>query len=433
MLKPVILPFLALLVAGNFSANSQTNVAANARTQPFILGADVSWTLEDEAAGATYYDHGVKMDIFDILKKYKFNYIRLRLFVNPGAPGGYSGRGREAFCDLPHVVTLAKRAKAAGMGLLLDIHYSDTWSSPGSQKKPAAWANLSFPDLTKAVHDFTYNAIYTMGTNDVAPNMVQIGNEISGGMLFPDGRASNWDNFAALLKAGIAGAKEAQPSIKIALHHHLGRSNDVMRNWLDNLISRGVNFDIIGMSCYAQAKEGNWQTNFDDLAKRYPDKQQLVLEYSAQKRYLNDLMFDTPDNKGLGTFVWEPTRHREALFDKNGVNAGGGQASNFTTDTGINQGAQPTGQPAPRPNFGGRGNFTLTTNADGTIITNRGFGALTFTTNQDGTITTNRPNRFGGFRNRNGGRYDANDLFNLYPQMADDYSHDKFEVLKPGH
>lgn len=412
-MRSKIISSFALMVLGVLGliapcTGAETNSIG--RPAPFILGADISWTLEDEAAGATYYDHGVKMDLFDILKKYKFNYIRLRLFVDPGAPDGYSTMrlgGNESFCDLAHVVALAKRAKAAGMGLLLDIHYGDYWTSPGHQDKPAAWANLNFPDLTKAVHDFTYNAIYTMGTNGVAPDMVQIGNEVSDGMLFPDGRRSNWDNFAALLKAGIAGAKEAEPSIKIALHHHLGRSNNVMTNWLDNLISRGVKFDIIGMSCYAQAKEGDWQNNFNDLAKRYPDKQELVLEYSAQKRYINDLMFDTPDNKGLGTFIWEPTRHRESLFDKNGVSAGGGQASNFTADTGINQGARLT---TPRPNSASQTNFT-------------------FTTNQDGTITTNTPARS---RNRYGGRYDANDLFNLYPQMAEDYSHDKFEVLHPG-
>ena len=319
-------------------------------------------------------------------------------------------RQGEAFCDLPHVIALARRAKTANMGLLLDIHYSDTWSSPGSQKKPAAWANLSFPDLTNAVHNFTYNAVHAMVTNGVAPDMVQIGNEISDGMLFPDGRRTNWDNFAMLLKAGIAGAKEADPSAKIALHHHLGRSNAVMRPWLDNLIQRGVKFDIIGMSCYAQAKEGDWQTNFNDLAKRYPDKGQLVLEYSAQKRYINDLMFDTPDKKGLGTFIWEPTRHREALFDKDGKNAGGGQASNFTTDTGINQGAQLNTPPRPRTNF-----------------LNQPFGSVTLTTNQDGTITTNRPARF-SFRNRNGGRYDANSLFDLYPQMSKDYGNDAYST-----
>jgi arabinogalactan endo-1,4-beta-galactosidase len=410
ILPVALLIFMLLIVVIYLNSGCATTPKnTSSRTGPFILGADISWIPEDETAGAKYYDHGVQMDIFDILKKYKFNYIRLRLFVNPGAPGGYSGMRRgEAFCDLPHVAALAKRAKAANMGLLLDIHYSDTWSSPGSQKKPAAWADLSFSDLTKAVHDFTYNAIYTMETNGVAPNMVQIGNEISDGMLFPDGRRSNWDNFAALLKAGISGAKEAEPSIKIALHHHLGRSNNVMTNWLDNLMQRGVQFDIIGMSCYAQAKEGDWQNNFNDLAKRYPDKGQLVLEYSAQKRYINDLMFDTPEKKGLGTFIWEPTRHREALFDKNGVNAGGGQASNFTTDIGINQGAQLDAPPRPRTNF-----------------LNQSFAAVTLTTNQDGTITTNRPARF-NFRNRNGGRYDANALFNLYPQMSQDYGNDAF-------
>jgi arabinogalactan endo-1,4-beta-galactosidase len=215
-------------------------------------------------------------------------------------------------------------------------------------------------------------------------------------MLFPDGRRSHWDNFAALLRAGIAGAKDADPSVKIVLHHHLGRSNAQMRPWLDNLIQRGVNFDIIGMSCYAQAQPGDWKTNFDDLAKRYPDQGLLVLEYSAQKRYINDLMFNTPDRKGLGTFIWEPTRHREALFDKDGKNAGGGQASNFTNDTGINQGARI----APA---------TGTTDTNSPAYFFRTFG-------------TNEMARTAWRRQHFGGRYDANNLFNLYPQMAKDYA-----------
>ena len=134
--------------------------------------------------------------------------------------------------------------------------------------------------------------------------------------MFPDGRRSNWDNFAALLRFGVAGAKEADPSVTIVLHHHLGSSYERMRLWL--VIQRGVRFDVIGMSCYAQAQEGDCKNNFADLAKRYPDKELLVQEYSARKRYINDLMFNAPDWKGLGAFIWEPTRHREALFDKDG-------------------------------------------------------------------------------------------------------------------
>src|SRR5262245_52015538 len=79
----------------------------NSRGGPFILGAEVSWAQEDEADGAEYYDHGVRKDIFQILKGYGFNYIRLRLFVNPGAPGGYATGRSETFCDIEHTKILA--------------------------------------------------------------------------------------------------------------------------------------------------------------------------------------------------------------------------------------------------------------------------------------------------------------------------------------
>jgi arabinogalactan endo-1,4-beta-galactosidase len=387
------------LTASIFAAD--TNMLKNSRTGPFILGADISWTLEDESDGAEYFDHGVKKDLFQILKDYKFNYIRMRVFVNPTSTNGYARRRSEAFCDLEHTKKLAARAKAAGMGVLLDIHYGDTWTSPGHQDKPVAWKDYDFQQLTRAVHDFTHRAIYELKTNGTPADMVQLGNEISDGMLFPDGRRSNFDNFAALIKAGIAGAKEVDPAVQIVLHHHLGRDNKRMVEWLDNFIQRGTDFDIIGMSCYAQAQEGDWKNNFADLAKRYPDKGLLVLEYSARKRYINDLMFETPDKKGLGTFIWEPMRHREALFDKDGKNAGGGQESNFTADAGVAQGARMrTNAPAAAPS----------TNSTEAVL--RNFG-------------TNENARANWRRQRFGGRYDANDFFNLYPQMAEDYGNSR--------
>jgi arabinogalactan endo-1,4-beta-galactosidase len=401
-------------------AADTTATNKNSRIGPFILGAEVSWAPEDEADGAVYFDHGVRKDIFEVLKEYKFNYIRLRLFVDPGTPDGYAMGRKEAFCDLEHVKAMAKRAKAAGMGILLDIHYSDTWSSPGHQKKPLAWENLDFPGLTKAVHDFTCKAIKGLKDNGTPANLVQIGNEVSDGMLFPDGRRSNWDNFAALVKAGIAGAREADPAVKIVLHHHLGRSNARMREWIDNFVRRGTDFDIIGMSCYAQAQEGDWKTNFDDLATRYPDKGLLVVEYSARKRFINDLMFNTPDKKGLGTFIWEPTRHREALFDKDGKNAGGGQASNFITDDGINQGAR-----LPRTNSISATNLP----AGATKATN-----VAANTNSPGFIYrsfgTNEAARAEWRKRRVGGRYDVNALMDLFPQMSKDYGNDAF--AQPG-
>jgi arabinogalactan endo-1,4-beta-galactosidase len=403
LIPTLVLLLFAALLFNTSCATAPKNV--NARTGPFILGAEVSWVPEDEADGAEYYDHGVRKDIFEILKEYKFNYIRLRLFVNPASTNGYARRRAEAFCDLEHVKALAKRAKAAGMGILLDIHYGDTWTSPGHQDKPVAWKNLSFPELTQAVHDFTHKAIAEMKKNGTPANMVQIGNEVTDGMLFPDGRRSNFDNFAALVKAGIAGAKEADPSVKIVLHHHLGRSNERVRDWVDNFLKRGTQFDIIGMSCYAQAQEGDWKRNFDDLATRYTNLTLLAVEYSAQKRQINDLMFNTPNKKGLGTFIWEPTRHREALFNKNNANSGGGQASNFTTDEGINQGAR-----LSRTNTLSSTNAMVNTNSF--EFANRSFG-------------TNETARAEWRRRRFGGRYDVNELIELYPKMSRDYGNSR--------
>ena len=119
--------------------------AAWGRTEPFILGADISWLPQREAAGWTFYDAGVRKDALQILKDRKFNYIRLRIFNDPKASGGYSAQG---FCDLDHTLAMAKRVKAAGIKLLLDFHYSDTWADPGHQSKPAAWSGLDFPALT---------------------------------------------------------------------------------------------------------------------------------------------------------------------------------------------------------------------------------------------------------------------------------------------
>lgn len=365
------------------------------RAGPFILGADISWIPEDEAAGATYLDHGVRKDIFQILKEHGFNYVRLRVFVDPMSQRGYSRRRGQPFCDLNSTLAMAKRASDAGMGIFLCFHYSDTWADPEHQSKPAAWEGLAFDELVEKFREHTRQVVQALHEQGTPPQLVQIGNEITHGMLWPDARVASlipsgnaqtdanaarsgieglghYNNLATLLKVGVEEVRRIDPSIRIVLHNHLGRHNLRMREWLDNLISRNVDFDIIGVSCYAQGKEGDWQENFADLAQRYPKYDILVCEYSARKRYVNDLTFNIPDRKGLGTFIWEPTRHREALFDQNGYNAGGGQASNFVQDMGINQGA---------------------------------------TTNP-----TTRPRRI----NR-GGRFDTNDLIDLYPEMARAY------------
>src|ERR1700733_11537239 len=122
----------------------------------FILGADISAVPAQEARGIKFSDHGVPEDVLQILKDHGFNYIRLRVFVQPTNSGGYSTRG---YCDLAHTIAMARRVKAAGMGLLLDFHYSDTWADPGKQTKPLAWRQLPLDQLIQTMHDYTKDAV----------------------------------------------------------------------------------------------------------------------------------------------------------------------------------------------------------------------------------------------------------------------------------
>jgi len=302
---------------------------------PFILGADVTITLEDEYWGATYTDAGQQKPLEQVLKDHGFNFIRIDTFVNPGAAGGYAASMPQAFRDLAHTITLAKRVKGVGMGFLLDLHYSDTWTNPGAQTTPAAWANLSLAALETQVYNYTKDAVSQLKAASAMPDMVQIGNEITGGMLWDAGRASgsNFGNLATLLKAGIRGVREVDPAIQIMLHIEKCNNTTTSEWWLDGVLGAGVAFDILGQSCYAAAPNGvagyqgtpaEWQATFAALVTKYPKLKFVIAEYSAQQRAANDTMFNLPDHRGLGSFNWDPTRAYDThpnhpLFSTNGA------------------------------------------------------------------------------------------------------------------
>lgn len=242
--------------------------AAATRPWPYLLGADVSWLPEDEAAGAIYFADGKQRDPLTILRDAGFNAIKLRLFVDPA--NGYSkGRPGGPWCDIAQTVAFGRRIKQAGFHFSLTLHYSDTWADPQHQDKPAAWATLPFAKLVDAVHRHTVDALTALKRGNAYPDLVVIGNETTFGMLWPDGRvpltiptgnpqtdavhmnvpgAGGYDRFAALLKAGIAGARESTPDAKVAVHNHLGRHWPIVRHWMDQLIERGVRFEATGFS-----------------------------------------------------------------------------------------------------------------------------------------------------------------------------------------
>jgi arabinogalactan endo-1,4-beta-galactosidase len=285
----------------------------------FLVGADISWVPQQEAEGRRYSVDGAERDILAILKEYGFNTIRLRLFVNPAAPGGYSARD---YCGLDATLAMAKRVKTAGMGLLLDLHYSDTWADPAHQTKPAAWRDLDFAGLTNAVHRYTVDTLTAFAKRGLTPAIVQVGNEISAGLLWPEGRWDDFDKLAALLSAGIRGVREAAPSAQVMLHLALGGQNEKSRWFLDHVLSRGVEFDLIGQSYYPRwhGTLDELKANLTDLATRYR-QDLLVVEYSAPDGpAINSILRSLPAGKGRGSFIWEPTHPAHGkLFDRNGA------------------------------------------------------------------------------------------------------------------
>jgi beta-galactosidase len=295
-----------------------TGESAKPRMATKMLGADISFLPELEADGIKFSDKGKTQDAIEILKQHGFNYVRLRIFNDPAkADGGYSpGKG---YCDLAQTLAMAKRVKAAGMKLLLDFHYSDFWADPGKQYKPKAWENLPFDQLKSSLYDYTKMVITALKSQGTLPDMVQVGNEINHGMVWPEGNIQHPDSLAQLFQAGVAAVKSVDPNMVIMFHLALGGQHDESVLVIDEMLKRKVHFDIIGLSYYPRwhgtLEDLNY--NMNNLIKRY-NKEIIVVEYSAKKREVNKLVFELPDGKGLGTCIWEPLSTWEKIFEHDG-------------------------------------------------------------------------------------------------------------------
>ena len=320
---------------GSGAAGGSGAGAVGGGASPFILGADISSVDEEMDSGITYEDtDGTSKSIFDILKNHGFNFIRLRAFVKPGALYGYdygTGAGcikAATYCDTAHTVAFAQRVKASGMGVMLDLHYSDTWADPGHQIIPEDWRNArSIDELASDLQAYTQDVISEMVNAGVRPDIVQIGNEITSGVLrdIPNsmtdcwgnnvsanaigGSAANWTNLGTLLKAGAAGIKAIDGSIKVMVHIENTKSASGVVNWVTNALSQGVPFDIVGLSCYDvyQGPSANWQAAFNALAQTFPALSFAIAEYNGQRTAANTIIYEVPGGRGLGTFFWEPT------------------------------------------------------------------------------------------------------------------------------
>lgn len=308
-----------------------------ASLEAFMFGADISNVPEELDQGASYLDvDGSEKPILEIFSNHGFNYIRLRTFVDPQAPYGYAyGDGAaecvkaEAYCDLAHTLEFGRQIKEAGMGFLLDFHYSDNWADPGKQIIPEAWRDAeSIEELADYVHDYTRDSIETLINGGARPDVVQIGNEITPGMLMHvptsgtdcwgngselnelNGSIANWDNLATLLRAGIDAVEEVDPTILTMVHLENTDYSAGAMSWVQNAQARGVEFDILGLSCYPayQGPPSTWAETLDVLAERFPDLLFVVAEYGPQPEDVIDVITSVPDGRGVGAFRWEPTR-----------------------------------------------------------------------------------------------------------------------------
>lgn len=301
----------------------------------FHLGADI--TDQEPQPVAT------RTNLLNILKAHGFNSIRLRTFVDPRASDGYDKQN--GWAGLEPTVAFGRQIKDAGMRLLIDFHYSDNWADPAKQCVPVAWQGFtSIAQLATAVHDYTRDAIEKLVAGGARPDMVQIGNEITPGLLVhrcdsggipiagaaginpvngalyyyseraptpPAGAPplGGWTNLGMLLRAGARGVAEVDPGILRVLH--LDRGNDLAssRSFIENAIAAGVPFEVFGQSCYTafQGPPSGWQTVFTTLARQFPSLRFIIAEYGPDQRPANDIVFNLPDHRGLGTFNWAPT------------------------------------------------------------------------------------------------------------------------------
>ncbi|MCD7737012.1 MAG: glycosyl hydrolase 53 family protein [Lachnospiraceae bacterium] len=275
----------------------------------WIIGMDLSTLLAVEENGGKFYDRGTPGDAMEILKGYGMNLVRLRLWNDPFDDKGNSyGAGG---CDIETVLALAKRAKKLGIGWLLDFHYSDFWADPGKQRVPKAWRGMSAEELERAVYDFTFETLERCRREELLPRMVAVGNELSNGLLWPDGLLMEatekaYKNVAAFVSAGIRAVRDVEKRIPVMLHLDNGGNNRLYRTWFDHYFANGgADFEYIGLSYYPfwHGTLDGLRDNMNDIALRY-GKKLVVAEVSmgfTMKDYASYERLALDERKGMAT------------------------------------------------------------------------------------------------------------------------------------
>ncbi|MBR2147795.1 MAG: glycosyl hydrolase 53 family protein [Muribaculaceae bacterium] len=225
-----------------------------------LVGGDISMLTKYEQNGAIYKDRNGNTisNVLPFFGEQGWNAMRVRLFVNPENASS-SDKEEGVIQDLPYVKALGKRIKDAGYALVLDLHYSDSWADPGKQTVPAAWPQNDVEALKDSVYNYIKRVMTEMKAAGACPDFIQLGNEITGGMLWPTGQVyptggapagGSWENFAAYQQRASQAVRETSPETKIILHVEMHNINQP-GGFFGNCESYGVDFDVMGLSYYS--------------------------------------------------------------------------------------------------------------------------------------------------------------------------------------
>jgi arabinogalactan endo-1,4-beta-galactosidase len=290
---------------------------AQTKENTFAKGADVGWLPQMEATGYKFYDtKGQETDCLQLLKDLGMNSIRLRVWVNP------SDDKASGHCSKEETIAMALRAQKMGFRIMINFHYSDSWADPAKQFKPKAWEKHSFAELLNDVYNHTFDVINALKVAGVTPEWVQVGNEIPGGMLWPDGSTSNWPQLGQLLNKGYDAVKAVDKNIKVIVHVDEGNNNEKFRTFFDNATAQKVRYDVIGLSYYPYWIKKDYsetiadlQFNLNDMAQRY-NKEVMIVEVGGEDDKVQNTyelltatikaVKNVPNNKGIGVLYWEP-------------------------------------------------------------------------------------------------------------------------------
>lgn len=312
----ILVSFLLVSIAGKKCDASE-----------FAFGADLSFLKQAEDNGKIFKDGTNAEPGLEMFRNHGYNWIRLRIFVEPVGDRLPNG--------LAYTLAEAKAAKKLGYKFLLDFHYANSWADPSQQPTPAAWKDLSHDERVQKVFEYTRDTIATFRDAGVLPDMVQIGNEVTQGILWPDGKLPvNWDHFADYLRAGSKGVDAGRgknPCPKIMIHVVESGSIERTRYFFDKLNHYQIPYDVIGFSYYPW-----WHGTLMDLrenlafaANEY-HKDIIIVETAynwrparetagraepfpetpaGQRDFLDELtriVLAVPDGRGKGIFWWEP-------------------------------------------------------------------------------------------------------------------------------